>query len=266
MEWDLILVCIIGLTVAGIIKGVTGLGYASCALPFLVFSLGLKTAMATVIIPAMATNMSVALNSGHLFETWHRFKLLYVAMLPGIVGGVALLMWIDQALSVTVLGVIIILYACIALARPNMVLPRSMERPLQIPVGFFNGVVTGLTGAQVMPLFPYMMSLDLEPGRMVQAINLAVMLASTVLALALLATGILTPRLLAASCFAVAPALLGVEAGIRLRALIAPDRFKRIVLATLMLSGMLMLLRPAMARAPKATGEGHVTTHAVIHR
>jgi uncharacterized protein len=250
MEWDLIFVCIIGLTVAGIIKGVTGLGYASCALPFLVFSLGLKTAMATVIIPAMATNMSVALNSGHLFETWHRFKLLYVAMLPGIVAGVVLLMWIDQALSVTVLGVIIILYACIALARPNMVLPRSMERPLQIPVGFFNGVVTGLTGAQVMPLFPYMMSL-------------AVMLASTVLALALLATGILTPRLLAASCFAVAPALLGVEAGIRLRARIAPDRFKRIVLATLMLSGMLMLLRPAMARAPNATGEVDVRTHAV---
>ena len=91
------------------------------------------------------------------------------------------------------------------------------------------------------------MSLNLAPDRMVQAINFAVMIASTVLAVALLATGILTPRLLAISCFAIVPALLGVECGIRLRRHIAPDRFKRIVLATLMLSGLLMLLRPVIS-------------------
>ena len=261
MEWDLILVCAAGLAVAGVIKGVTGLGYASCALPFLVFALGLKTAMATVIIPAMATNVSLALNGGHVAETWDRFKLLYVSMLPGIAAGVALLIWIDQALAITVLGVIIISYACIALARPNMALPQGLERPLQIPAGFLNGVVTGLTGAQVIPLFPYMMSLNLAPDRMVQAINFAVMIASTVLAVALLATGILTPRLLAISCFAIAPALLGVEFGIRLRRHIAPDRFKRIVLATLMLSGLLMLLRPAMARAPNLASEAPMSMH-----
>src|SRR6185436_20590924 len=50
----------LGLFLAGVIKGTTGLGYSSCALPFLVSAIGLKPAMALVLIPAMATNVSVA--------------------------------------------------------------------------------------------------------------------------------------------------------------------------------------------------------------
>ena len=45
-------IVVFGLTIAGVIKGATGLGYASCALPFLVMVLGLKPAMGLVMLPA----------------------------------------------------------------------------------------------------------------------------------------------------------------------------------------------------------------------
>jgi uncharacterized membrane protein YfcA len=69
MDWSLLLMAGLGLFLAGIVKGATGLGYTSCALPFLVSAIGLKPAMALVIIPAMATNVSVAFTAGHFAET-----------------------------------------------------------------------------------------------------------------------------------------------------------------------------------------------------
>lgn len=232
-----------GLFVAGIVKGATGLGYSSCALPFLVMAVGLKPAMAIVIAPALATNVSLSLTIGNLRETADRFKWLYLTMLPGIGLGVWLLAWIKVELAVQVLGAIIIGYVTLALVRPSLTIPARLETALQVPTGFLNGVVTGLTGAQVMPLFPYIMALHLAPDVTVQAVNLAVLIATTVLAVGLLQTGIMTPDLLALSIAAIVPALIGVEIGNRLRALIPADSFRRIVLVTLSVVGLMLVLR-----------------------
>jgi hypothetical protein len=41
MDWSLIPMIGLGLFVAGLLKGATGLGYSSCALPFLVAAVDL---------------------------------------------------------------------------------------------------------------------------------------------------------------------------------------------------------------------------------
>ena len=243
MEWSLLALAGLGLFLAGIVKGATGLGYSSCALPFLVSAIGLKPAMALVVVPAMATNVTVACTAGHFFETSRRFASLYLAMLPGIAIGVYLLVWINQAIAVQALGTIIIAYVLLTAFRPQMSLPQALEHLLKVPTGFMNGVLTGLTGSQVMPLFPYMMALNLDPGRLVQAINLAVLLASLLLAVGLLAAGIMTPQLLAISVLALAPALAGCQLGARARKYIPVEQFKSIVLFVLLVTGALLVLR-----------------------
>lgn len=238
-----IVVAAAGLLIAGIVKGATGLGYSSCALPFLVLAVGLKPAMAIVVAPALATNISLSLSLGNLRETTARFKWLYLTMLPGIALGVWLLVWVPVTLAVQLLGVIIIGYVALALARPALAIPARLEVPLQWPTGFLNGIVTGLTGAQVMPLFPYIMALHLPADATVQAVNLAVLIATTVLAVGLLQTGIMTPALLALSIAAILPALVGVELGNRARERIPASQFRRIVLLTLAFVGGLLLAR-----------------------
>lgn len=243
MDWALIAIAGAGLFLAGIVKGATGLGYSSCALPFLVSAIGLKPAMAIVIVPAMATNVSVAFTAGHFGEIARRFSGLYLAMLPGIAVGVVCSVLIAQEIAVQVLGVIVILYALMTLTRPQFLLPQSYVGLLQIPTGFANGVLTGLTGSQVMPLFPYLMAIDLDPRRLVQAINLAVTVASVFLALGLYTAGILTPELFLWSIVAIAPALFGVEIGNRLRQHIPAAQFKSVVLWVLLATGILLLVR-----------------------
>lgn len=243
MDPSLFVIAGFGLFLAGIVKGATGLGYSSCALPFLVSAIGLKPAMALVIIPAMATNVTVAFSTGHVTEIGRRFFNLYMSMLPGIAVGVYLLVWVAQSIAVRTLGLIIIFYALMTLFRPQLLMSKASERVLQVPTGFANGVLTGLTGSQVMPLFPYMMALDLDPNRLVQAINLAVTLASVILAIGLFSAGIMTPELVGASVLAIAPALVGVEAGSRLRRYIPAAQFKSVVLYVLLATGVLLLIR-----------------------
>jgi uncharacterized membrane protein YfcA len=243
MDWMLIGWVTGGLLLAGVVKGATGLGYASCALPFLVTGLGLKPAMAIVLVPAMATNVAVALTTGHLRETVARFRPLYIAMIPGIAVGLGLLVWIDQKLAVRTLGIVVVGYVAWTVLRPHLELTTDTAARLQLPVGFLNGVLTGLTGSQVMPLFPYMMSLSLDPSRLVQAINLAVLVCSLILGVGLLAAGIMTPLLLGLSLLAILPALSGVEIGTRLRHHIPADRFRTVVLSVLLIAGLSMIVR-----------------------
>jgi len=240
--WPLI-VATGGLFVAGVIKGATGLGYASCALPFLVVLMGLKPAMSLVLIPAIATNFTVAFTAGHFRETLRNLWPLYIAMLPGIAVGLWLLLSIDQHLAVAGLGGVMIAYSAFALARPEIRIPAAWQTPLQVPAGFLNGVVTGLTGSQVMPLVPYVMGLGLESGRTVQAINIAVIIASVVLGIGLAAHGILTPAILGFSILAIVPAVLGTTLGNLVRSVMPQQRFRTIILIVLAVMGLGMLVR-----------------------
>lgn len=238
-----VLVAIFGLGVAGVVKGATGLGYASCALPFLVLAFGLQPAMAMVIAPAIATNIGLALTAGHFAETVRRFYLLYAMMVPGIIAGVQCLAWVPQQNATRLLGVVIVTYAMIALSKPNMILRPSLEVPLQAPTGFFNGLLTGLTGAQVMPLFPYVMSLRLDPDRTVQTVNIAVLLSTIALGGSLAGSGLMTASEFFLSVAGTIPALIGVWIGNRARRYLPQDRYRQLALTTLLLLGTLMLLR-----------------------
>jgi uncharacterized protein len=233
----------LGLLVAGVVKGTTGLGYTSCALPFLVPLVGLKDAIGLIVIPAIVSNAQVMLTTGHLGEMLGRFRVLYMAMVPGITFGLWGLTVIDVGLATRLLGSVMLVYAVFALAKPELVLPTWLERPLQLPVGLANGVVTGLTGSQVMPLFPYIMSLGLDPARIVQAVNIAVTGASLIVGFGMIAGGIVAPSLALLSILAVTPAMVGVAIGARARSIIPAAQFRLVVLYFLGAMGTTLALR-----------------------
>jgi uncharacterized protein len=232
-----------GLLFAGVLKGATGLGFATCALPFLVPFLGLKASMALIILPTLATNLSVTLTTGHARECTNRFAWLYAAMIPGIALGIGLLGQIEQRLTVSILGCTMVAYVAFALVRPSLKMSETTASRLAIPVGFLNGIMTGLTGSQVMPLVPYMLALNVTPAQTIQATNLGVMLASTLLAIGLCTTGVMTSGLFLLSSIAVAPAMVGVLIGNKGRSRIPTAQFRRLVLVVIGLSGFMMIIK-----------------------
>jgi hypothetical protein len=243
MDENLIAFAISGLLFAGIVKGATGIGYSSCALPFLVASIGLKPAIVLLVVPAMASNIAVLLTAGSLACAVRRFWPLYVATLPGILAGLVLLMWADKRVPTHILGVIISAYAIQAWLKPSFELQPKAARAAQVPVGLLNGLLTGFTGSQVMPLMPYMLALKLEAGLFVQAVNIAVVIASLFLGLGLWATGMMAAPDLGLSILAVVPALSGVQLGTWARQHIPPGQLRTFVLAVLFFIGLTLIAR-----------------------
>ncbi len=236
-----------GLLLAGLIKGITGIGYSTCALPFLSVALGLRNAMALVVAPAIASNVAVLLGGSDVRRAAARFWPFYVSTVPGIVVGTYLLGVMDADVATQILGAVTLAYVILALARPALRMSPRLERPLSVPAGFLNGIMTGTTGSQIMPLMPYFMSLRLKPEEQVQAINLAVTIASLILGVAMLLTGLMSSGLALASLVATAPAMVGVCAGNIVRPALAGPTFRFLSLMTLTSIGTSLVLSPPSA-------------------
>jgi uncharacterized protein len=227
------LVAFVALLVAGLVKGVTGIGYATTAMPLLVIAFGLEKALALVVVPAIVSNAAIFIGAESIRTTLKRFQLFYLGILPGIAGGTALLGMVDTRLATNTLAAVTLAYVALAVIRPSLSLPPSLEQPLALPAGILNGVLTGLTGSQILPLVPYMMALRLEPQAQVIAINLAVTIASIVLGVTLLATGGMTGELLMLSCAGAFPAIGGALMGNAVRGLLPVEALRRLTLVML---------------------------------
>jgi len=90
-----LLVAAIGLLVAGLIKGTTGLGYSTCALPFLVSAVGLRSAIVIVPIPPWRP-ISGFCSAPAISERHSRDSGFSMQRRSGILSGTLLLAWVQS--------------------------------------------------------------------------------------------------------------------------------------------------------------------------
>ena len=239
-------IAIAGLAFAGLVKGATGIGYSTSALPIIALAIGLERAMPLVLLPSLSSNLSVMFSAGEFGSTLHRFRWLYVALLPGLVCGLSALAWISADNAAHVLGAIIVGYVVYTTWKPTLVIPKAVEPYLNFPVGFANGFINGLTGSQLLPIVPYGLSLDLSPNTFIQFANIGFTLSSLIMLVGLQRIGFLDTHTFVVSLAGVVPGLAGVALGTRIRRAISPDVFRRRALAVLAAMGvLLMLARPS---------------------
>ncbi len=228
---------------AAFAKGTSGLGFSTTCLPFLVYAIGLKAALPLLIIPSLASNLIVMRDAGHFKETVSRFWPLFLLALPGVVLCLCLIDSVDGRLAAAVLGIVLGVYCLFALANPHLRLPAQLEKPLAPFVGFTTGTLNGLTGSQVMPVLPYLLALNLEPNRFVQAINCSFTLSSLVMAAGLAKLGLMTFETAAISACGLMLVWIGIKLGTRVRNLLSPEIFRVIILVFLMILGASLAVR-----------------------
>ena len=228
---------------AAFVKGVTGLGFSTTALPFLVYALGIKEALPLLIIPSIASNLIVMRDAGQFRPTASRFRWLYLAVAPGVVLGLSLLNWLDPIVSSAVLGIALILYCVIAWLQPDFRIRRKTAKALEIPVGFTTGLINGVTGSQVMPVLPFLLSLQLERNMFIQAINVSFTLSSLVMAIGLWKLGLMTLQSVEVSLLGLIVVLIGVRLGSHVRRWLSPAAFRSVVLIILTVLGVGLIVR-----------------------
>jgi uncharacterized membrane protein YfcA len=229
--------------VAGGIKGLTGIGFSTSCLPIMALRLDLKVAIPLVIVPSIVSNLAVMLQAGHFREAVRRFWPLYAAGIPGLLCGLAILVAINADASKAVLGLVLVTYALWALGNKSFTLSEKWERFLKVPAGFCTGFVNGLTGSQVMPVLPYLLSLDLGKSAFVQAINISFTLSSLIMLGGMNRLGLLTSRTFLVAIAGLIPVLLTVYLAGRLQHRLSGVLHRKLVLTFLLIMGLALLAK-----------------------
>jgi uncharacterized membrane protein YfcA len=223
---------------AGFVKGVIGLGVPTVSLALLTVTLGMKPAMALLLLPSLVTNLWQAFAAGNFLAIVKRTWTLLVAMCLATWAGVHLLTRTDTVVLSVLLGALLCAYAGLGLARPQIPQPGRHETWLSPVVGVINGVLTGLTGSFVVPGVPYLQALGLGRDALVQAMGIMFTVSTVALAVSLSGQSLLPGDLWLMSLAAVLPALLGMVLGQSVRQGLSEVVFRRVFFISLVLLGL----------------------------
>lgn len=228
---------------AGFVKGVVGLGLPTVSLALLTVVLGLKDAMALMLIPSIVTNIWQALVGGAFLAIVKRIWSLLLAAGVGVWIGAGWLAGADPKLLSGLLGLLLCIYSAISLATPQMPPPGRWEGGLSPLVGGVTGVITGLTGSFVVPAVLYLQALGLPRDMLVQAMGIAFTFALIALAVSLAGHNLLAREAGVLSGISLIPAALGMLAGQHVRKRIPERRFRMVFFCALLGLGAYLVVR-----------------------
>lgn len=238
----------IGLTffVAGIVKGVTGMGLPTVAMGVLGAIMSPVAAAALLIVPSFVTNVWQLVSGPNFVVLIRRLWTMMLGIVLGTVAGSAILTGGHAQWTTAGLGTALIIYAAFTLLARQLSVPDSVEKWLSPVIGLTTGVVTGATGVFVIPAVPYLQALGLSKDDLIQGLGLSFTVSTIALGVGLAWRGALQLDGLAASALAVFPALLGMWLGQVVRERVSPQVFRRWFLVCLLLLGAELILKSVL--------------------
>lgn len=230
--------------IAGLVKGVAGMGLPTVAMGVLGTLISPVAAAAVLIVPSFVTNVWQLVAGPSFGRLAARLWLMMLAITVGTLAGTSILASGNTRATTCALGAALVFYGAYTLFARQLLVPPKHERWLSPVIGLTTGVVTGGTGVFVIPAVPYLQALGLEKDDLIQALGLSFTVSTVALAAGLALRGALQLDNLAMSALAIAPALLGMWAGQIIRHKVSPPAFRRWFLVGLLLLGVEMLIRP----------------------
>lgn len=222
---------------AGLVKGVIGLGLPTVAMGLLGLAMLPVEAAALLIVPSLVTNVWQLLGGRRFGILLRRLWPMMVGVVAGTLAGSGVIAGTDAGAATAFLGAALALYGVVGLAKPRLRVPPAAEPWAGPLVGTLTGLVTGATGVFVIPAVPYIGSLGLERDDLVQALGLSFTVSTLALAAGLALHGALPLAASATSVLAVLPALVGMAFGGWLRARVRPEVFRLCFFVGLLLLG-----------------------------
>ncbi len=222
---------------AGLLKGIIGVGFQTVGIAFLTIITNLPNAISLLLIPSLVTNLWQAGAGGKLFTILIRlWPLIITACMMVWFGSIALTSVSLSYLS-TLLGVLLIVYSAFNLFGLRFEVKTKNEWWLAPFIGLINGLLTGMTGIFVVPCVFYFQAIGFRKDTLIQSMGVLFTALTLMLIVSLKTKNILTLELSGWSAFAIFPAIIGVFVGQLIRKRISEEVFKKIFFLCLILLG-----------------------------
>lgn len=226
---------------AGTIKGLIGLGFPTIVLALLSLTLGLREAMALMLLPCFITNIWQAITGGNLKRIFLRIWPLLLAASISTWVTTAFITTIDDKLLSCLLGLMVCIYSVTGLMSSRLFSPGKNEPWLTPTIGLVNGVITGLTGTFVVPAVLYLQSLKLPRDVLIQAMGILFLVSTSALGSGLFSHNLFSKEFLVVSAMMILPSLAGMELGRRIRKRITERLFQKLFYLALLFLGLYII-------------------------
>ena len=225
---------------ASFVMGLTGFGIALVAMAFLPWLMSPVTAIVVLTIYALVFSLAVIVQLRHDLTPRALLDLLI-----GTVVGTPLGVWVLATLPVSALNRLIglVLVIVVVLELRGVMPRRLVGRAWGLATGFLSGLIGGAVGTPGPPVIVYATTQGWSPRTMkANTMGFFVVNQGAIL-IAYWWAGLLTREVATVAAAFALPALAGVGAGVALFGRLDPVRFRRIVFALLLISGLILLVR-----------------------
>lgn len=230
--------------VAGLVKGMLGMGLPTIVLAVLAAPLGLKEAIGFMLFPSLCANLYQGFVGGNLGMLLHRFWAFFLLAVLGIALGVSILAGGRDDLLLGLLGLVLCVYTGLNLSGRKLPPPKPEKERLFSPIaGGLGGIMFGMTGVFIIPGILYLQALGLKRDVLIQAMGVSFIIVTTAIALLMSGHGLLDRGQVLLSAIALGPMFAGIAIGTYYRKSIPENLFSRVIMIALFLNGLHLMTR-----------------------
>ena len=168
-ELDIIFIMFSSVFLGALIKGAVGIGMSMFSVPIIAFFLPPTTSMILLCVPILVTNiLQIQIQKG---ISSFRFLPMFIALVVGIIIGCNLVMKIDMATISKIIAGVNNLGSIFNLIGFNFYkIELGLERKITIPLGFFSGIIGGLSNMYSPYILAYLVSTNLNKEALIRTI------------------------------------------------------------------------------------------------
>ena len=228
---------------AGLVKGLAGIGLPTAAIAFMTLFLDPRTAIALVLFPMIGSNFWQMVRGGEILRTARRYALFGFILFIGVGATAYGTQNASDRALLAILGVAILIFV---VASWRKMVPQLAERfdPIaQVGFALLCGFVGGMTAAWGPMLAMYLTTKGVDKDEFIRAAGFLITIGSIPLIFAYAEIGFLTGPLAGVSTAMLVPTLLGFTAGEYIRNRMSIEAFRNAMLIVFVFLGLNLIRR-----------------------
>ena len=226
----------------GIVKGSVGIGMSMFSVPLIAFILPPTKAMMLLCFPVIVTNfIQMDIKRG---ISNSRFFPMFITLFLGILIGGKLILSLNLKTISIIIALTIIIFTSFNFLGLNLNwLKPKYEKIISIFIGFFSGILGGVSTFYAPPIITFLVSLNLAKENFIRTTATMYFLASIPLYSSLIFHGLGNFYDLLVSLIITPLALLGQYFGTKIRVRLSNEIFRKTILVILIIIGFSLLIK-----------------------